>query len=204
MFDENKKIKILVADFHWVVRTGIITTLEKELKNVCIEETNSIINLKKTLIHSNFDVLILDYYLGDETIKNELKFIKKIAPDTKIIIFPYNLNYQQFFQINSFVHAIVSKQSNEKILIESIKCVLNGYENFVAGINSESLQKFLQLTKRELEVAFEFAQGKTNKEIVFSLNIKESTISTLKNRVMQKLHLNNYFEFVNFFNKSIM
>ena len=57
-----------------------------------------------------------------------------------------------------------------------------------------------QLSNRELEVANLLVDGYGNNEISTKLYIQKTTVSTYKNRIFEKLGVNNLSDFISIFN----
>ena len=66
------------------------------------------------------------------------------------------------------------------------------------------IHKIKQLSERELEVALLLTKGLSNKQIVYELNLKETTVSTIRKRILNKLEIDNSIHLVHFFWKSIL
>ena len=101
------------------------------------------------------------------------------------------------------MQSVISKQADETKLIEAIVHLLNGNGTYFTCINQDVLQKVELLTERELQIAILISNGKGNKEIVLELNIKETTVSTFRKRIFEKLGVNNNIELANFFSGSV-
>lgn len=207
MFDGDEGIvNCLVADDHWIARKGIIFAIKKNFPNFTFDEACSIDEiLVKLEEHKNFyNLLILDYNFSEHDIASQILNIKKLADSSKIIIVTSSLNYFKFFEVKDYVQSIISKQCDEKKLVDSIKYVLSGYGTYFSGLNQEVLQKVNHLTERELEIAILLSKGIGNKEIVWQLNIKETTVSTYRKRIFEKLNVSNNIELANYFWNSIL
>ena len=57
-----------------------------------------------------------------------------------------------------------------------------------------------QLSNREIEIAKFLVDGRSNIDICKSLSIKKTTVSTYKNRIFEKLGVNNLSDFISIFN----
>ena len=159
------------------------------------------------------DLIILDIIINgkeDVSIMNE---IKKLQSKTKILILSchdeefYGLRY-----VKNGADGYLQKFSSEENINKSIAKVLK-----TGFYYSESLQEKLSkskkskvftnpidsLSNREFEIAKMLVDGSGNLEIANKLNIQMSTVSTYKNRVFEKLHVNNivalseYFKYKN-------
>jgi DNA-binding NarL/FixJ family response regulator len=203
---DGEIVNCLVADDHWIARKGIIFAIKKNFANFTFDEACSVNEILVKLEEKKdfYKLLILDYDFSDNDIVSQILNIKKFAISSKIIIVTSSLNYFKFFEIKDYVQSIISKQCDERKLIESIKFVLNGYESYFSGLNQDVLQKVNLLTERELEIAILFSKGLLNKEIAWKLSIKETTVSTYRKRIFEKLRVTNNIEMASFFWNSIL
>ena len=62
----------------------------------------------------------------------------------------------------------------------------------------DDLSKLAVLSKREREVFMGLAQGRLTKEIAYDLDLSSKTISTYRNRILEKLDLKNNAEMVSY------
>jgi DNA-binding NarL/FixJ family response regulator len=66
-------------------------------------------------------------------------------------------------------------------------------------ITKKPINPLEQLSNREIEVARLLIKGYGNLEIAELLNIKKSTVSTFKNRIFEKLDIDNLADLIDFF-----
>ena len=198
---ESKSINFLLADDHSLIRQGVVFIIE-EMELDC--EIYQASNLHQTLEFINkfpIDIAIIDANFPDGNSLNVLPEIKKISPDTKILIFtgidegPQSLKY-----LTAGANGFLSKMNDEEEIKNAILKMVNS-RAYISPITQALLidsirnpavsNPLLLLTERELQIAKMYAEGQGNLEIANSLDIKQNTVSTLKKRIFDKLEIEN-------------
>ena len=204
------KYRILIVDDHLVVRTGVTIILQNEIDNLNISYASNFLETINLLNHAVFDLIILDINIpgGKNTVM--ISDIRSILPDVKILMFSaheeesYALRY-----LDAGANGYLNKLSGEnkivgavKTIIETGKYISPEIANKLASneLNNCYLNPFDKLSKREIEIVKLLVKGNGNLEISNHLNIQMSTVSTYKNRVFEKLKLNNLVELIEIFN----
>ena len=128
----------------------------------------------------------------------------------KILIFSaldediYALRY-----LNAGASGYLNKGSNEDEMKQALKSMMVSGKYITQNIKDRILDSYIskkpinpleQLSNREVEVARLLIKGFGNLEIAEMLNIKKSTVSTFKNRIFEKLEIDNLADLIDFFN----
>lgn len=203
---ESKSINFLLADDHSLIRQGVVFIIE-EMELDC--EIYQASNLHQTLEFINkfpIDIAIIDANFPDGNTLNVLPEIKKISPDTKILIFtgidegPQSLKY-----LTAGANGFLSKMNDEEEIKNAILKMVNSGA-YISPITQALLidsirnpavsNPLLLLTERELQIAKMYAEGQGNLEIANSLDVKQNTVSTLKKRIFDKLEIENIVELI--------
>lgn len=202
--------RILIIDDHLVVRAGVTIILQNDIDNLDISYASNFPETIKILKDNIFDLIILDINIpgGKNTVM--ISDIRSILPDVKILMFSaheeesYALRY-----LDAGANGYLNKLSGEnkivgavKTIIETGKYISPEIANKLASneLNNCYLNPFDKLSKREIEIVKLLVKGNGNLEISNHLNIQMSTVSTYKNRVFEKLKLNNLVELIEIFN----
>ena len=202
--------RILIIDDHLVVRAGVTIILQNDMDNLDISYASNFPETIKILKDNIFDLSILDINIpgGKNTVM--ISDIRSILPDVKILMFSaheeesYALRY-----LDAGANGYLNKLSGEnkivgavKTIIETGKYISPEIANKLASneLNNCYLNPFDKLSKREIEIVKLLVKGNGNLEISNHLNIQMSTVSTYKNRVFEKLKLNNLVELIEIFN----
>jgi len=199
----------LISDDHSIVRQGISMLINELFINPKIHMSGNFKDTFKILNEIKIDLLILDINFPDGNSINIIKDIKAIQPDIKILIFTaYDEDIYALRYLNSGASGYLNKGSSE----EEMKQALTNMILYGKYINQNVKEKILdsyiskspinpieQLSNRELEVARMLIKGYGNLEISDLLNIKKTTVSTFKNRIFEKLEINNLATLIELF-----
>lgn len=192
---------ILLVDDHMVVRKGIELILNSNIPNVSIYNSQNYEEALEILKTLNIDLILLDINInGVENIKI-MKEIKEIQKSTNILIFSshdesqYGLRYIQngadgylnkFYSQDRIVSAVSEMIEKGSFYSDDTREKLNSKTKKKNKINSID-----SLSNREFEIAQLLINGYGNLEISNKLDIQMSTVSTYKNRIFDKLSVNN-------------
>jgi len=207
------ELNVLLVDDHLVVRKGIELVIADSFPKAIVYNAENYVETLEILKTVDVDLVVLDIIInGIEDVKI-MKAIKKIQPKTKILVFScheeefYGLRY-----IKNGADGYLHKYCSEHIITEAFKNVLkDGYyysDSIKFKLNLKANKKNLlnpidALSNREFEIAKMLIDGCGNLEIANKLNIQMSTVSTYKNRVFEKLDINNIVALSSFFKDNI-
>ncbi len=201
--------KIIIADDHEIVRSGIKFTIESEEKLYIEDEAASFSELMDLLSRKEYDFLILDLNLGD---KNGIPSIREISnlfdtlPILVLSMFPEDPYALQ--SIKAGASGYLSKKMVSQELIYAINTIIDG-EVYISKSHMDTLPygttldktsktSIASLSKREFEVYSLIASGMTSKEIADQLKLSQKTISTYLARILDKLSLSNTNQLIHF------
>lgn len=199
----------LIADDHSIVRQGVALLIKEMFFNAKIYHSGTFRETLKLLGEIKVDLLVLDINFPDGNSLNIISETKATQPDLKILVFSA---YDEALYALRYLHAGASgylnkgcdeaelKQALQTMMVSgkyirpSIKdLVLDSY------ISKKPLNPLEQLSDREIEVARLLIKGFGNMEIAEMLQIKKSTVSTFKNRIFEKLAIENLAELIDLF-----
>ena len=193
------KYRILIADDHSVIRTGLRYLLDRILPKLAIEEADSCHGLHTVLATQSFTHLILDLQLGDCNSMEVIPTIVEQFPDLRILVYTMASEAafaQRLVQIG--VHGFLSKEADEEIARKALDAFLfrGAYlSDELKLLTRENPDKpanpFDELSDREMTVLIYLLQGLRVKEISAKLDLRMSTIATYKVRIFEKLGVNN-------------
>ena len=205
-----KKLRILLADDHTVMRTGLRALLERQPNLEVVGESE---NGRHTVELSGSlkpDVVVMDVGMP---ILNGIEATKQIVnqhPAIAVVILSmYSDETYVMRALTAGARAYLLKDSAAGDLIGAIEAVSQGKSFFspkVSRILAEDYIRVLKqkgavdtydlLTGREREILQLLAEGKTNKEVSTALNISPYTVETHRGHILQKLNLHNSAELV--------
>lgn len=194
--------RILIADDHAVIRTGMKYLLARHFTDVETDEADACSTLLTKLSSNQYTHLILDMQLGDCNSMDQIPRILEQNPDLLILVYtmsPESIYGKRILQMGAL--GFISKQEEEETLIRALNLFLHG-QPYVSeelrqsleqeqGRNVPSANPFEALSERELMVLRYLLQGLRVKEISNRLDLKMSTVATYKVRIFEKLKVNN-------------
>lgn len=198
--------RILIVEDHAIVRMGIDFLITDMFARVEVKQASTFSATLDILSKINFDMVMLDINIPGGENNRMIQIIRKIQPEIKILIFSgleeeiYALHY-----LNAGANGYLSKGALEDEYKVAIASVLNDGKYISSKVQRLMVKNILDhkygshnpledLSKRELEVMYLLAQGKWTKEIAAILNLKETTISTYKSRIFEKMEVSNVIE----------
>ncbi|WP_027379770.1 response regulator transcription factor [Chryseobacterium daeguense] len=194
---------ILIADGHYVVRTGTALLLESKLQYPCkIDFAETYHETKEKVTKQLYDLLILDIDIPESIFKAMIKDLKKRQKQLKILIFSaYDENIGIQY-IEEGAAGYLNKGASEFEILTSVSAIFEeGYHYTVNMMkklvtHSSDSHSVERLSKREFQIFKLLAEGNGNIEISNILNLKMSTISTYKKKIFEKLQVKNVVDLV--------
>lgn len=199
----------LIADDHSMVRQGVSLLIKELFFNAKIHQANNFKETLKILRETKIDLLVLDINFPDGNSLNIIADIKAIQPDSKILIFSaYDEDIYALRYLNAGASGYLNKGSNEQEVKNALKSMMVSGKYITQNIKDRILDSYISkkpvnplelLSNREVEVARLLIKGYGNMEIAEQLQVKKSTVSTFKNRIFEKLEINNLADLIDFF-----
>jgi DNA-binding NarL/FixJ family response regulator len=201
-----KRITVLLAEDHTVVREGFRKILELEDDFEVVGEAEdgrqAVAMVKK--LHPA--VVVMDIAMPVLNGLEATRQILKAVPSTRILILTaHNDDAYVKNATESGAVGFLLKQASTRVLSEGIREVNKGHTffgPFIAKLLPERERKSLdragrskprkgRLTSREMEVFQLIAEGKANKQIAAELGIGIKTVETHRERLMEKLNIHS-------------
>lgn len=197
---------VLLVEDHSIVRMGVRLLIEDFITSVTVVEAGTFSETLKVLHARPVDLVILDIKIPGGEAFNMIGKIRDIQPKVRILIFSsqdeelYAIHY-----VKAGANGFLPKDTPNEELEKAITSVLNGgtyISNVIQNqlvnntlLERESKESPLEiLSNRELEIMDMLLTGRWTKDIAIDLNIKESTVSTYKARIFEKLEVTNILE----------
>jgi len=202
-------LRILVADDHQVVRTGLRTLLESKAGwQVCAEAANGREAVEKAgELHP--DVAVLDIGMPLLNGVEATRQIRKVSPGTEILILSMH-DSEHMIQgvLDAGAHGYILKDDADRNLLAAVESLRRHkpYLSSRASVaaagaqpSSDGLDRpARRLTPREREIVQLLAEGKSNKEIATYLNISVKTAETHRANIMLKMNFHSVTELVRY------
>jgi DNA-binding NarL/FixJ family response regulator len=193
-------IRVLIADDHAIVRTGIRHVLESEPGFVVVGEASTGTEALELAATLRPDVAVLDISMPGTSGLRVAAELRQRAPETQVLILSMHDNTEYVLEsLRAGAHGYLLKDTAATELRDAIRAVRRGESFFspaiagrlsavVRGDAAESSAGALgQLTARERQVLVGVAQGHTNREIATQLGISHRTVETHRESLMRKL-----------------
>ena len=205
-------IRIMLADDHPVLRSGLRSVLERELDFTVVAEAGHGDDVIPGLTASAADVLVLDLSMpgdlsGPRLAERALKQFHRL----RIVILTMHEDVEYLRELLRVgVHGYVLKKSGVDDVIKAIRAAHRGDHYVDARLGGLAVTQLLTsggpgarsvrdtLTPREQEVCRLLALGHTNVEAAAALGISDRTVETHRTNIMEKLGLRSRAELVRF------
>ena len=193
-------IRVLVADDHTIVRSGIRHVLESEPGFTVVAEASTGGEALELASSLHPDVVVLDISMPGDSGLRVAAELRRRLPETHVLILSMHDNTEYVLEsLRAGAHGYLLKDTAATELRDAIRAVRRGESFFspaiagrlsavVRGDAAESSAGALgQLTARERQVLVGVAQGHTNREIATQLGISHRTVETHRESLMRKL-----------------
>lgn len=196
---EGDMIKVLIADDHAVVRSGLKQILA-ETSDIVVEgeATNGRAALEK-LEKQHFDVLVLDITMPGRSGLEILKDVKILKPQLPVLVLSMHAEEQFATRtLKAGAAGYLNKEGAPEELVKAIRKVCAGGK-YVSATQAERMVGELTadadklphqlLSDREYEILCLIASGKTPTQIAGELSLSVKTVSTYRARLLGKMNL---------------
>ncbi len=201
-------IKIVIADDHEIVRAGLKQIISDDEDMEVIGESNNGENLIELVKKNDYDVVLLDLKMSGISGIDVIKHIKAIKPDLPIIVLSMHAEDQYAVRtIKAGASGYLTKETAAENLISAVRRVVGGGK-YISPTLAETLADSVagggvdlpheKLTDREFQVMCMIASGKTVTDIGSILFLSVKTISTYRQRILEKMNLKNNSELTHY------
>jgi len=201
----KKPFSIVIAEDHTILREGLKSLLssQSDLK-VVAEAEDGLEAIRCAQVHSP-DLLLLDLSMPRMTGLDAIKEIKKVSPQTKIVVLTVHKTEEYILAtLRAGANGYVLKEAHSDELLTAIRHGLGGRQYLSPSISGTVIDRLLEgqkpstirsawetLTQREREILKLIAEGHKNKEIADLLCISVKTAEKHRANLMEKLGLHN-------------
>ena len=190
--------RILIADDHAVVRSGVRSIIESHAGWTVVAEAADGKDAVAQAIATKPDVAILAYALPVLSGIEATRQIRQRVPSVEVLIFTMHDNEDLLRQsFSAGARGYVLKSDAQQQLISAVQALAEHRPFFTDRASQVLLETFLTgksrveqpLTDREQTLVQLVAEGHTNKQIAQILNITIKTVETHRANIMRKLDL---------------
>jgi len=203
----TKKIRILLADDHAVVRNGFRMILAAQDD---LEVVGEAANGREVLTASaelQPDIVVMDVTMPELNGIEATRRLCEVAPKARVLALSMHKDAVYVREIlRAGAKGYLLKDSGESDFLTAVRAVARGEAFLSPAIADAVLTDYRKhvtnpldlLTSREREVLQWIAEGRTNKEIAQGLNLSVYTVEAHRGRIMEKLNLHSTGELVRF------
>jgi DNA-binding NarL/FixJ family response regulator len=198
-----KKIQVLLADDHTLVRQGLRALLEAQPDIAVVGEADNGREAVKLARDLSPEVVVMDIAMPNLNGLEAARQIAREAPRTRLLVLSSYDDDEYVTQvIRAGARGYLLKQTAATDLILAVREVSKG-NKFFSPIISRRLtsdgrqgaysngKKTGELTSREVEVLQLIAEGKANKQIAGDLEISIKTVEKHRQQAMNKLGIHD-------------
>ncbi len=200
-------MRILIADDHGIVRSGLRLLLERQQGIEVVGEASDGVEALEMTIRERPDLAILDVKMPKLTGLQATRQIKEQAPEVSVLILSMHDDERYLFEaLKAGASGYVLKAQADEDLLDAVHAVERG-EPFLTPDAQRALIKDVlerdsegtdELTPREQEVVKLVAEAHTNREIAELLHLSEKTVENHRANAMHKLGMRDRVELVRY------
>jgi len=201
-------VRVLIADDHGIVRSGLRLLLERQPDIEVIGEAADGAEARDTAIRERPDLAILDVRMPKLTGLQATREIKRQAPEVAVLILSMHDDERYLFEaLRAGASGYVLKTQADADLVEAIGAVQRG-EPFLTPAAKQTLIKDVlergrdeadeDLTPREQEIVKLVAEAHTTRQIAEILHLSEKTVENHRGNAMRKLGMRDRVELVRY------
>jgi len=200
-----RKIRVLLAEDHTIVRQGIAALLRAESDmEVAGEASNGLeaVELAKKLVP---DVVLMDIGMRHLNGLEATREIKKLFPSMKVLVLTMHDNEEWIFQIlKAGASGYLIKDSAMADLTSALRAVCQGDSYLSPSISKKVIEEYIRkaergekkgiqdlLSIREREILQLIAEGNSVPRISSALCISKKTVEAHKTHIMEKLNIHD-------------
>ncbi|WP_186757623.1 response regulator transcription factor [Echinicola salinicaeni] len=207
-----EKIKVVLADDHVVVRSGIKNLLENEGEVEVIGEAANGEEAIQLVKNVTPDLLIIDIRMPVMNGLDATKKLNQLKDPTKVLILSMHDDEDYILQsIECGASGYLLKDTSKDEFMKAIRTIYHGGQYFSGDISQVLVKSYLNvkdrkvtkniaptntydITKREKQILKMISDGIGNKEIAEQLGKSIRTIETHRFNIMKKLKVSNVVE----------
>lgn len=209
----DSPITILLADDHAIVRQGLAKVLENGANLKIVGEARDGREAVSKAYELKPNIVLMDISMPTLNGIEATRQIKKQCPQTKVIILSMHSHDRYIGELLRMgASGYLIKDSTGDDIIQAIDAAMKGdvflspsisrlvVENFVSLRKKQSSREelYANLSNREREVFQMIAEGRSTKDIANTLFVSISTVKTHRAHIMEKLHIGNLSQLVQF------
>jgi len=204
------QIRIVLADDHAVMRTGLRLVLERQKDFRVVGEASDGREAVALAQQERPEVVVMDIGMPNLNGIEAARQVTALVPESGVVILSMHSDEAYVLRaLKAGARGYLLKESPEADLIAAIRAVHAGKAFFSPAVSRMLADDYVrQLQDREIEDSYELlttrerevlqliAEGKSNKEIATMLNLSPYTVETHRGNLMEKLNLHTVPELI--------
>lgn len=203
----RKKVRIVLADDHVVVRQGFRMILASQPDMEIVGEAGegrAVIELAEKL---HPDIVVMDVAMPGLNGIEATRRLMSLSPAPRVLALSMHKDAVYVREmLRAGARGYLLKDAPQQDLLAAVRALARGEGYISPGVADAVLGDYRKhvtnpidlLSSREREVLQMIAEGKTNKEIATALNLSVYTVDAHRGRIMEKLNLHSTPELVLF------
>ncbi|MEA2275367.1 MAG: hypothetical protein QOC78_327 [Solirubrobacteraceae bacterium] len=201
-------MKVLIADDHGIVRSGLRPLLERQPDIEVVAEAADGAEARDLAIRERPDLAILDVRMPNLTGLQATREIKRQAPEVAVLILSMHDDERYLFEaLKAGASGYVLKHEADHDLVDAVRAVHRGGSFLTNGAQRALVREWMAddsagpqepLSPREQEVLKLIAEAHTNREIGEILHLAEKTIESHRANILRKLGMRDRVELVRY------
>ncbi len=201
-------MKILIADDHGIVRSGMRLLIERQPDMQVVAEAEDGVQAVERAIASQPDCCVLDVSMPRMTGIQAARQIRQYLPKTQVLVLSMHDDERYVFDaLKAGASGYVLKREVDQALLTAIRSVHRG-DAFLTNaverslvcewMNDSSTGPDEPLSPREQEVLKLISEAHTNREIAEILMLSEKTVESHRANLLRKLGMRDRVELVRY------
>ncbi len=202
-------IRVLIADDHPIVRSGLEKVLSKEPEIVVVGEAANAREVTEFVQTKDCDVIILDITMPD---KSGLEILEQFKREKRrIAVLILSMHKEDVYAMKAYragASGYLTKESAATELIKAVKKIASGGK-YVSLHFAEKMASKIdrtldgeapheRLSSRELEVMLMIASGLTPKAIAEKACLSVRTVNSYRMRILEKMDMKTNAEIIRY------
>jgi DNA-binding NarL/FixJ family response regulator len=204
------QIRILLADDHTIIRSGLRLLLEQQPDFKVVAEAADGREAVDLASRHHPEIAVLDIGMPQlNGIEATQQIVSREARTRVVILSMHSDEGYVLRALKAGANAYILKNSAEADLIRAVRTVSEGKSFFSPAISKMLLEDYVRqirdkqvedsydlLTPREREILQLLAEGRTNKEVANILKLSLYTVETHRGNILEKLNLHGVPELI--------
>lgn len=204
---ESRRIRILLADDHAVVRNGFRMILVAQRDLEVVGEASNGRQAVEMAAALKPQLVVMDIAMPELNGIEATRQITRNHPGIRVLALSMQKDAVYVREtLRAGAKGYLLKDSGEQDFLAAVRAVARGNGWLSSGVSDAVIEDYRRhvtdpvdlLSPREREVLQMIAESRTNKEIATALNLSVYTVEAHRGRIMEKLNLHSVAELVRF------